>query len=104
MILCKFCSVLLVLTVHGQDLVTAAGHGSKLYPRAAGHMQFAQLPAWEQGPANLACLANASVTSLEVIQDVAALMVSWFDQELTKARATDVFAAQQQAAALLGEQ
>ena len=70
----------------GQDLVAAAGHGSPLYPRAAGHMQFAQLPAWEQGPANLGCGSNASVTSLEVIQDVAALMVAWFDQELAKAK------------------
>lgn len=69
-----------------QDLVLAAGHGSLLYPRAAGHMQFAKLPAWEQGPANLGCGSNASVTSLEVIQDVAALMVAWFDQELAKAK------------------
>jgi hypothetical protein len=84
--------------------VTAAGHGSKMYPRAAGHMQFAQLPLWEEVPANLACLSNASVTSLEVIQDVAALMVSWFDQELMRAKSKDSSAPWEEAAALLGEE
>ena len=82
---------------HGQDLVTAAGHGSKMYPRA-------QLPLWEEVPANLACLSNASVTSLEVIQDVAALMVSWFDQELMRAESKDSSAPWEEAAALLGEE
>lgn len=60
----------------------AAAHGSQLYPRAAGHMQFAELPAWEQGPANLGCHSNPSVTSIEVIQDVADLMIAWFDHQL----------------------
>ncbi len=49
-------------------------------------MQFAQLPAWEQEAANLGCHFNESVTSMQVIKDVAALMVSWFDQELAAAR------------------
>ncbi|CAL8465963.1 g5499 [Coccomyxa elongata] len=87
---CSFCT-----GYTAEDLVAAAGHGSPLYPRAAGHMQFAQLPAWEQGPANLGCGSNASVTSLEVIQDVATLMVAWFDQELANALSVSTPATEQ---------